>query len=262
MELFQQGVRGRPSSTINVARQERLLSLGGGAALLLMALKRRDEVGGVLGAFGALLLYRGVTGHSFVYQLTGRNTAVKSGEEPAVSVPHKQGVHVERSFTVNRPVGEVYGFWRDFENLPSFMKHLESVRVIDDRRSHWVAKAPAGMNVEWDAEIINEVPNEVIGWRSVDGSQVANAGSVRFRPAPGGRGTEVSVEMEYVPPGDFAGDLVAKLFGRSPTQSVEEDLRRFKQIMEAGEVPTIEGQPAGPRTMPVLGLMDRRGGRG
>src|SRR5690606_10109619 len=153
MELLQQGVRGRPSSTINVARQERLLSLGGGAALLLMALKRRDEVGGVLGAFGALLLYRGVTGHSFVYQLMGRNTAVKSGEEPAVSGPNKQGVRVERSLTVNRPVGEVYGFWRDFENLPSFMKHLESVRVIDDRRSHWVAKAPAGMNVEWDAEI-------------------------------------------------------------------------------------------------------------
>lgn len=250
-----------PSSTVNVGREERVGSLAGGAVLMLAALSRRDQVGGLLGVFGALLLYRGLTGHSFLYQLLGQNTAVRAGDRPQVSVPHKQGVRVEKSFTVDRPVEEVYAFWRDFENLPRFMQHLESVEVKDDKRSHWVAKAPAGMSVEWDAEIVNEVPNEVIGWRSVESSQVANAGSVRFREAPGGRGTYVDVDMEYVPPADVVGNLIARLFGEAPDVQVESDLRRFKQIMEAGEVPTTEGQPSGPRPTRVLDIMDRRGGQ-
>ncbi|HWP42436.1 MAG TPA: SRPBCC family protein [Blastocatellia bacterium] len=146
-----------------------------------------------------------------------------------------RAVRVE-TITINRPPEEVYGFWRDFQNLPRFMSHLESVRVIDGKRSHWVARAPAGMTVEWDAEIIEDAPNEVIAWRSLEGSGVPNAGSVRFSPAPGGRGTELRVQIEYEPPAGAIGAQIAKLTGEEPGQQLKGDLYRFKQVMETGEV--------------------------
>jgi uncharacterized membrane protein len=138
--------------------------------------------------------------------------------------------------TVNRPPDELYRFWRDFENLPRFMSHLESVRITGERRSHWVAKAPAGTTVEWDAEITKDVPDQLIAWRSVEGSDVENSGVVRFDRAPGGRGTEVRVELFYDPPAGLIGAGVAKLFGEEPGQQIKGDLRRFKQVMETGEV--------------------------
>ncbi|TMC89174.1 MAG: SRPBCC family protein, partial [Chloroflexi bacterium] len=138
-----------------------------------------------------------------------------------------------------------YRFWRNFENLPRFMEHLKSVTVIDNKHSHWVARAPAGTSVEWDAEIINERENELIAWRSVGDATIGNAGSVHFTPAPGGRGTEVKVVLEYDPPAGRAGVIMARLFGEEPDQQVREDLRHFKEIMEAGEIPTTEGQPSG-----------------
>jgi uncharacterized membrane protein len=130
----------------------------------------------------------------------------------------------------------VYGFWRNFENLPQFMRHLESVRVTGDRRSHWVAKAPAGQSVEWDAETLEDRENEFISWRSVEGSDIFNAGNVRFMPAPGGRGTEVRVELAYDPPFGKLGSKVAMLFREEPGQQVMDDLRHFKQVMETGEI--------------------------
>ena len=130
---------------------------------------------------------------------------------------------------------EVYRFWRNFENLPRFMDHLESVAVIDEDRSHWVAKAPAGTKVEWDAVIHNEIEDELIAWRSLPGSEVNNAGSVHFEPTADGRGTEVRVILSYDPPAGKVGAAVAKLLGEEPSQQVEEDLRRFKQVMDAGE---------------------------
>ena len=138
--------------------------------------------------------------------------------------------------TINRSPEEIYHFWRDFQNLPRFMDHLESVDVLDERRSHWRAKAPAGKTVEWDAEIIEDRPNELIAWRSLENADVPNTGSVRFVPAPGGRGTEVHVELKYDPPGGAVGVAIAKLFGEEPNQQVATDLRRFKQVMETGEV--------------------------
>jgi uncharacterized membrane protein len=145
-------------------------------------------------------------------------------------------IRTKRSITVGKPVGEVYAFWRDFENLPRFMRHLESVTVIDERRSHWVAKAPAKQSVEWDAEMTADRPKELIAWRSLEGSQVYNAGTVRFQPAPGGRGTEVRVELEYDPPFGKLGAKVASLFREEPGQQVMDDLRHFKQVMEIGEI--------------------------
>jgi uncharacterized membrane protein len=132
----------------------------------------------------------------------------------------------------------LYAFWRDFTNLPRFMEHLVSVRVDSPTRSHWVAKAPAGKTVEWDAEIINDIPDSLIAWKSAPGAEVPNAGSVHFAAAPGGRGTVVKVVMDVEPPAGRLGVLVAKLFGEDPDREVREDLRKFKQLMETGEITT------------------------
>lgn len=156
-------------------------------------------------------------------------------------------MHVTKSITVNRPPHEVYQFWHKFSNLPRFMTQLESVEVTGDRRSHWRVKAPAGMTVEWDAEIVDDQPDRLIAWRSIEGSDVNHAGMVHFNPAPGGRGTEVRIEVDYDMPGGKLGQLAAKLFGEEPAQQVHDDLRAFKQVMETGEIvrsdaTTVEGR--------------------
>jgi uncharacterized membrane protein len=145
-------------------------------------------------------------------------------------------VRTKRSLTVNKSPEECYAFWRDFQKLPQFMRHLESVEIIDERRSHWKAKAPAGASVEWDAETIDDRPNELISWRSTEDADVYNAGTVRFERAPGGRGTEVRVDLEYKPPLGKLGSKVAMLFREEPGQQVMDDLRHFKQVMETGEI--------------------------
>ncbi|NLX11652.1 MAG: DUF2892 domain-containing protein [Chloroflexi bacterium] len=232
------------SGSINVARNERLLSLATGAAMAVGGVAKRGWAGAGLLLVGAPMLLRGITGRSYLYKRLGKNRAVVS-DTAAVSVPHGQGIRVEKVTTINRPVSEVYAFWRNFGNLPRFMNNLERVDMIDQRRSHWVAKAPANQTVEWDAEIVNEIENEVIGWRTLNSKLVEHAGSVQFKSAPGGRGTEVRVVMEYAPLGGAAGSLVARLFGTAPEQQVDEDLRRLKQILETGDPITVEGQPSG-----------------
>jgi uncharacterized membrane protein len=154
-------------------------------------------------------------------------------------------LHVTKRVTINRPRDEVYRFWRNFENFPRFMLHLESVTATGDRRSHWVAKAPAGTNVEWDAEIVTDRPGELLSWKSFAGSDVPNNGTVRFADAPGDRGTEVRVEVQYDPPVGSAGALIAKLFGEEPGQQIADDMRRFKQVMETGEVVRSDGSLEG-----------------
>ena len=159
-------------------------------------------------------------------------------------------IEVRRSVTINRPRPEVYAFWRRLENLPRFMDHLKAVTEQGDGRSHWVAKAPAGADVEWDARITEEREGELLAWTSTEEAQDPNAGQVRFAEAPAGRGTEVHVALTYEPPAGAAGAALAKLFGEEPDQQVREDLRRFKRIMETGEIATTDGQPSGraPRT--------------
>lgn len=147
-----------------------------------------------------------------------------------------RGIHAKGSCVVNREPEDVYAFWRNFQNLPRFMRHLESVEELGDGRSHWRVKGPAGMDVEWHATIVADVPNEVITWRSLENSDVDNAGAVRFERAPGGRGTIVKVNLEYNPTAGALGAMVAKLFGEEPEQQLDDDLRRFKQVMEVGEV--------------------------
>lgn len=153
-------------------------------------------------------------------------------------------VYVEKTLTINRSPQDVYAFWRNFENLPRFMTHLHSVQITDDRHSHWVARGPAGKDVEWDAEIIADRPGELISWRSLEGSDVDNAGSVRFEPALAGRGTTVRVKLAYSPPGGKLGAKLALLFGEAPEKQVAVEMHRFKQLLETGEIARTEGQPA------------------
>lgn len=154
-------------------------------------------------------------------------------------------LEVRRSVTVSRSREEVYRFWRDLENLPRFMQHLEAVTSPGERRSHWIARGPAGTRIEWDAEILEDRPNELIAWRSLEKSDVRNEGVVRFTPAPADRGTEVHVELRYEAPAGKAGAAVAKLFGEEPGVQIRDDLRRFKQVMETGEVLLSDGSPEG-----------------
>ena len=236
-----QSQAGRPD--INVNQTERLASAIAGGTLAVIGIARGGWGGWVLALAAGGLVYRGATGHCGVYQALGFDTANR--EQGKTSVRHNRGIKIEKSVTINKSPEELFGFWKNFSNLPRFMKHLESVNKTDEKRSHWIAKAPAGTTVEWDAEIINEQKNELIAWRSLEGASVPNAGSVGFEPAPGNRGCIVRVSLSYEPPAGVLGSKIAKLFGEEPGQQVEEDLRHFKQLMEAGEIPSTEIQPSG-----------------
>jgi uncharacterized membrane protein len=210
----------------NVGDLERLVSGLGGGLLVSYGL-RHPPVGLLLAVVGGELLYRAVTGYCPIYGFLAINTS-ESGQTPTVS-------HT-RSVTVQASPAEAYRFWRNIEQLPRFMKHLEAVEVIDDRHSQWVAKGPLGTKVTWNAEIFLDKENELIAWRSLPNAQVVNAGSVRFLAAPGNRGCEVKVTLTYAPPAGKLGSLVASLFGEEPGMQITEDLTRFKQVIEAGEV--------------------------
>jgi len=225
---------------VNVGDTERLISMASGGALAIYGLKRRGLGGLLMAAAGGGLIYRGATGHCKLYKALSVSTARRKG--PRASVKHGAGIKVEKSVIINKPAEELFGVWHNFENLPRFLNHLESVRSIggpSSGRSHWIARLPAGMSVEWNAEIINEAPNELIAWRSLEGAPIPNAGSVRFEPANDGRAVEVKVALEYAPPAGKLGALIAKLFGEDPQRQVEEDLYRFKFLMETGQSPEI-----------------------
>lgn len=228
----------------NVNDPERWMSVITGGALVAYGLKMRSLGGLVLGALGSTLLWRGATGHCFVYEGLGISS-VHDDERGGrnVSVPYGKGVRVEKSVMIDAPSEQIYAFWRNFENLPRFMHNLESVTVHDDKHSRWVAKGPAGSKVDWEAEIINEIPNELIGWRSVDGAKVDNAGSVHFTGTD--RGTEVKVVLRYDPPAGVFGASVSKILGEDPAINVQEDLRRMKMLIETGEIATTAGQATG-----------------
>ena len=214
----------------NVGQGERYASAVAGAALATWAAQRRSRESWMLGALSALMWYRATTGHCPMYAATGMSTADETSTRRALS--GTRGVNVETAIAVARPVEELYRYWRRLENLPDVMRHLVSVEEIDQRRSRWRARAPMGATVEWEAEIVNEVPNKVIGWRSLDGSTVVTAGSVNFEPLPHDRGTTVRVKLQYEPPGGKLGAWVAWLFGEEPSLQIRDDLRRFKTLME------------------------------
>lgn len=243
----------RPVSTgssgqarINVPTVERWGSAILGGALAAHGLRHPSLSGLLLAVAGGALVQRGFSGHCHVYAALNVNRAAGPGARPTDYFEH--GVHVEQTISINRPAKELYAFWRKLENLPLIMTHLRSVEVIDDKRSSWTAVGPGGVSVGWEAQIISDVPDESLAWRSLRPASVDNAGSVRFVELPGDRGTEVRVTLDYIPPAGLAGRAAAKLLGADPNSTVRDDLRRFKAIMEAGEVPTIKGQAHGQRS--------------
>ncbi|MCA1587007.1 MAG: SRPBCC family protein [Acidobacteria bacterium] len=187
-----------------------------------------------------------------------------SRPERRARVEQNRRVTVRKAITIRRPVNEVYEFWKQLENLPRFMRHLESVRIIDQARSHWKTRGPAGLHVEWDAEIVDDRASELIAWRSLPGSDVENSGTVRFRPAPRGDGTELHVDLQYQPPAGRLGKGIAWLFGEEPAQQMADDLRRLKQLLELGEIPLSDGpalwRPAQPAETPEE-VLAYQGGR-
>jgi uncharacterized membrane protein len=245
--------RGERAARANVHELERVASVAAGAALAAYAARRKDIPGLLLGLVGGALVERGMTGHCRVYAAFGMDTSdltlpVRQQHGPNAVLDASKARRVERAVTVHgKSPAELFAFWRDFENLPRITEHLESVEVLDDVRSRWTAKAPAGRTVEWDAEVYNEVPDQLIAWRSLHDADVPNAGSVHFTSVAGGRGTEVRVLLEYAPPAGRLGTAVARLFGEEPDQQVREDLRRFKQLMETGELAVSENPGQGPR---------------
>ncbi len=177
----------------------------------------------------------------------GRMGQQQAQAQPIPVGKEEKGVHVVKAVTINRPPEDLYQFWHNFENLPRFMSHVQSVQTLDDRRSHWKVNAPANMSVEWDAEIIDDQPNRRIAWQSLPDAGVRNAGSVRFEPANGSRGTRVTVELQYEPPLGKLGATVAKLLGEEPEKQVYDELRAVKQVMELGEVTRSDGSLWGPQ---------------
>jgi uncharacterized membrane protein len=237
--------RHKDQATENVGKAERLVSGLVGVALVALSFRKR-RLRPILFPVATGLLARALTGRGPTKRTLGGLTRRENREHrsrPAASVSRGQGTKVEQSVTINRPVVEVYRFWRNFENLPRFMDHLEAVTVIDENRSHWVAKGPAGARVEWDAVIHNEIDDELIAWRSLPGSEINNAGSVHFIPSRDGTETEVRVILSYEPPAGKLGVAFAKLLGEEPSQQVAEDLRRLKQVMDSGEAATGSRAP-------------------
>lgn len=217
----------------NITTSERWVSLAFGGVLALAAARQRPPTGLALLLGGGYLIYRGATGHCPLYNALGIQAEIGGG------------VHVEKALIINRPAAQIYDIWRNFERLPEFMKHLKRVEMLDEHRSRWTAKAPLVKQVSWEAEIIEDLPGEMIAWRSLPGADIENSGQVRFTELPYGRGTEVHVTLRYEPPAGATGALVAKLFAEEPSQQIASDLLRLRALLETGEIPTTYGQTSG-----------------
>jgi uncharacterized membrane protein len=224
-----------PNATraITLGGLERWGSVTTAAALMIYGVSRRSPAGIGLALAATPLAYRGLAGR-WPPPLTSRHHT--ANEDSRAALAGQRGLVVHESIRLERPIAEVYSFWRRFENLPRFMTHLAKVTETDGGRSHWMARGPGGVLVEWDAEIINEIENKVIGWRSLPGGDVTVAGSVNFDTVRNGQSTQLTVRLQYAPPAGRVGAFVSMLAGREPSQTIREDLRRLKQILEAGEV--------------------------
>jgi uncharacterized membrane protein len=233
--------------TKNIADWERIASIAVGTALIVTAVKRRRLLDGALVA-GIACLARGSSGYCPVSQAFGRSSR---HDDTRAALGGDAGTRLKASVTIAKEPAEVFAFWRDLENLPRFMRHLERVEALTSGTTRgitrWTWRGPGGIAVTWDAEIINEIRPELIAWRSLPGADLVSAGSVRFKDI-GDRGTEVTVSMQYAPPGGALGNAVSWLSGRAPLSELQEDLRRLKRLLETGAEPTTAGQSAGVRS--------------
>lgn len=227
----------------------RLGSVLGGAALTIYGLVRRRRFTDLIySGVGAALVYRG---------LSDTNLWGRSLKSMALHTKATEAVEIATAMTVECPVDEVYEFWRRPQNLPRFLRHISSIEPIDDRHSRWTARLPGGMSLQWRAEIVDDEPNSLIAWQSVEGSDLFNEGYISFEPTADGDSTEIHARIVYHPPAGKFGAQVATFFETLQAQMIREDLRGFKQLIETGEVPTIEGQPSA-RTEPGNGAVAHR----
>lgn len=231
----------RHPTYINVGRIERWLSAIGGGALAIYGLRRLDLKGLLMGLAGGELFFRGISGHSYIYQALDMTT-VEESPSTRKSLPGK-GIRVSRSVTIERSAQDLYRFWRDVENAPQYMLNLESVTTTDPRKSHWVARLPGGKTIEWNAEITDDQPGRLIAWRIKGKSLVGRQGQILFEPTNNKRGTVVTTEISF----PRLRGVLGKMLAYVPEQIAHENLRRFKELMEAGEIATIKGQPRGQR---------------
>jgi uncharacterized membrane protein len=232
LEFPQDMQEARVRAGTNISEPERWLSIAAGVGLATYGLtRRRGSTAWMLAGFGALLVRRGMSGHCDAYELFGINTA-GTGQDTRRALGGSAGVHVDESVIVNQPVELLYRFWHNLENLPQVMRHLDSVERVTDTISRWRAKGPANTTVEWNAEIINDVPNKLIGWQSLEGSDVVSAGSVHFEDLGSGKSTRVRVRLQYNPPGGKIGAAIVRLMGSDAATEIREDLRQFKQMVE------------------------------
>lgn len=215
----------------NIGTVERVASAIAGSVLAAWGLRRRGATGYGAALLGAELLHRGASGHCYAYSAMGVTTRDEHEHGAPARIDRDKSVDVRYGLTIDRPRDELYAIWRDFSTLPQFMAHLERVDVLTPTTSHWVTKGPAGFSVEWDAEIVDERPNEWIAWRAIEPAQVPNNGTVMFRDAPGS-GTELFVTLEAQPPAGKLGELVARMFGSSPERQVRTAMERFKEMTE------------------------------
>jgi uncharacterized membrane protein len=228
----------RADASQNIGETQRLASAIAGAGLLLEGWRRRSLTGGALAVGGIALLYRAVTGYCPALGAMGIDTrAMRDTNRLGRRKVHSsEATKIRKTIEIQRPADELYRFWRTLDNLPKIMSHLQSVDVITDRLSHWVVKTMTGLpTIEWDAEIINDVENERIGWRSLNDADVDHAGSVEFEPVSDGRATRLTVTLQYAPIGGRLGAAVAKFIGENPEFKIADDLQRFKESMEAGK---------------------------
>jgi uncharacterized membrane protein len=234
---------------VNVGGKERWLSALGGSALFLYGVQKKSAAGVALAALGGALITRGATGRCQVYQALGRSGACSSPGQAegraTLGMAPPGAIRAQRTITIGKSREELYRFLRDLENLPRFMRDIERVRSLGHTRSHWAQRGPLGSLVEWDMEIVEDVPGERILWRSAEPQCVRYAGAVYFTPAPGGRGTEVTIVIDHDPPGGALGRIAAMVQGGGPDHRLRGDLRRLRQLMETGEIPTTVGQPSG-----------------
>jgi uncharacterized membrane protein len=238
----------------NVGSAERVLSVAGGTALAVYGIDRGGLPGGLLAVLGAELIRRGATGHCLVYDALNVSTASDATAHgphrdlpasQAATVRASRAVKIEHTVTVMRPASELYAFWRNPANIARVVDGVEAVDVASDTTVRWRARGPAGSPLEWDAQIINDIPDELIAWKSVGDADLPNAGSIHFRSAPNARGTVVRLVVEYEPPGGHLGAWIVKLMGEKPSRQMSDALRRFKQLAETQDILTNEGQTSG-----------------